>query len=170
MVTIEMIDEFRRRTGASYDEAKTLLARHNGDILEAIIEYERVSSKGSYSYQGSGNAGWQGRSEQRGAYSYGQHQEQWKQRSGGGFGKSLMRGLQKLIDMKLVVADKSDRTFKIPFIILLLLIPVWHILIPLAIVLLFFGARYMVQEIADPNYNVESVVNKIKENVHSKNV
>lgn len=40
-MNFELIDEFRRRTNASYDEAKHYLERTNGDLLEAVIAYER---------------------------------------------------------------------------------------------------------------------------------
>lgn len=40
-ITIELIDEMRKRTNCSYQEAKELLEKHNGDIIEAIIEFER---------------------------------------------------------------------------------------------------------------------------------
>ena len=39
-ITIELIDEMRKRTNCSYQEAKELLEKHNGDLIEAIIEFE----------------------------------------------------------------------------------------------------------------------------------
>lgn len=41
-ITIELIDEMRKRTNCSYQEAKELLEKHNGDIIEAIIEFEKT--------------------------------------------------------------------------------------------------------------------------------
>ena len=40
-ITLEQIDEVRVRTNCSYEEAKMLLEKHNGDSLEAIIEFEK---------------------------------------------------------------------------------------------------------------------------------
>ncbi|NLT94411.1 MAG: DUF4342 domain-containing protein [Clostridia bacterium] len=40
-ITIELIDEMRKRTNCSYQEAKELLEKHNGDLIEAIIEFEK---------------------------------------------------------------------------------------------------------------------------------
>ncbi|MGI6226540.1 MAG: DUF4342 domain-containing protein [Peptococcales bacterium] len=40
-ITIELIDEMRKRTNCSYQEAKVLLEKHNGDLIEAIIEFEK---------------------------------------------------------------------------------------------------------------------------------
>ncbi|WP_425446097.1 DUF4342 domain-containing protein [Dethiothermospora halolimnae] len=53
-ITLEKIDQIRERTGVSYKEAKEVLERHNGDVLEALIELEashksfgqNISSKG----------------------------------------------------------------------------------------------------------------------------
>lgn len=39
-INLESIDTIRERTGASYKEAKEALERHNGDVLEALIELE----------------------------------------------------------------------------------------------------------------------------------
>jgi NACalpha-BTF3-like transcription factor len=49
-ITLEKIDEIRRRTNCSYEEAKMFLEKHNGNILEAIIDLEKkqsTSSKGN---------------------------------------------------------------------------------------------------------------------------
>jgi hypothetical protein len=46
MVTIEMVEEFRRRTNCSYDDAKYYLEKYNGDMLEAIIAFERGRNHG----------------------------------------------------------------------------------------------------------------------------
>ena len=40
-ITIELIDEMRKRTNCSYQEAKELLKKNNGDLIEAIIELEK---------------------------------------------------------------------------------------------------------------------------------
>ena len=43
-ISMELIDELRKRTNCSYAEAKALLEKHNGDLLEAIVEFERKNS------------------------------------------------------------------------------------------------------------------------------
>lgn len=53
-ITLEKIDKIRERTGISYKEAKEVLMKHNGDVLEALIDLEEskhtwsdnLSSKG----------------------------------------------------------------------------------------------------------------------------
>jgi translation elongation factor EF-Ts len=39
-VTLEKIDALRERVGVSYRVAKELLEKNNGDILEALIDFE----------------------------------------------------------------------------------------------------------------------------------
>lgn len=39
-ITLEKIDNIRERTGISYKEAKEVLEKHNGDVLEALIDLE----------------------------------------------------------------------------------------------------------------------------------
>lgn len=45
-LSLEQIDEMRKRTNCSYEEAKELLEKHNGDILEAIVEFEKKHRDG----------------------------------------------------------------------------------------------------------------------------
>lgn len=40
-ISMEQIDEMRKRTNCSYQEAKELLEKNNGDLLEAIVEFEK---------------------------------------------------------------------------------------------------------------------------------
>ncbi len=39
-ITLEKIDTVRERTGATYREAKEALERHNGNVVEALIDLE----------------------------------------------------------------------------------------------------------------------------------
>lgn len=137
---IHMIDEFRRRTNASYDEASYYLEKHNGDLLEAIIAFEREKT----GFQGQGTA----------------HSRT------GGFVNGLIKGIQMLFDTKLIITDKNLKTFNIPIILPLILIPAWHVFIIMAIVMYFMGFRFTFHKIPDANVNVESIVNKIKDKVN----
>ena len=40
-ISLELIDQMRKRTNCSYEEAKTLLEKYNGNIVEAIVDFER---------------------------------------------------------------------------------------------------------------------------------
>ena len=46
-ITLEMVDQVRERTGASYEEAKAALESANGDVVNAIIEIERSDRAGA---------------------------------------------------------------------------------------------------------------------------
>ena len=54
-VSMELIDEMRKRTNCSYAEAKELLEKHNGDLLEAIVEFEKRNRPGPGSRNGNGH-------------------------------------------------------------------------------------------------------------------
>ncbi|HHY64134.1 MAG TPA: hypothetical protein GX501_03715, partial [Clostridiaceae bacterium] len=84
-MNIQLIDEFRRRTNASYEEAKYYLERFNGDLLEAIVAYEREKT------------GYYSRSRATGAANRLLHH--------------IMRIIQKLVDIKLIITDKDSREF-----------------------------------------------------------
>lgn len=43
-ISIEQIDEMRKRTNCSYQEAKELLEKHEGDMVEAIVEFEKTQA------------------------------------------------------------------------------------------------------------------------------
>lgn len=45
MVTMEMIDQFRKRTNCSYEEAKMYLERNQGNMVDAIVDFERNHNK-----------------------------------------------------------------------------------------------------------------------------
>jgi hypothetical protein len=57
-VTIEKIEELKKRSKISYEEAKILLEKHNGNVVEALIELEKNKkisescSRGKESYEG----------------------------------------------------------------------------------------------------------------------
>ncbi len=135
-MNIQLIDEFRRRTNASYEEAKYYLERFNGDLLEAIVTFEKEKT--------------------------GHHNQNRIHVGASRFLYGLMRIVQKLIDIKLIITDKNFKAFHIPLIILIALGPVWHILVFAAIIMLIMGYKFTFQEIPDPNINVENIVERIK--------
>lgn len=45
-ISLEQIDEMRKRTNCSYEEAKELLEKHNGDVVDAIVEFEKKHRQG----------------------------------------------------------------------------------------------------------------------------
>lgn len=49
-INMELIDEMRKRTNCSYQEAKELLEKHNGDLIDAIIEFETRHGSQSHAH------------------------------------------------------------------------------------------------------------------------
>ena len=142
-MNMQLIDEFRRRTHSSYDEARYYLERYNGDLLEAIIAFEKDRS-------GKGYAG--GHNHYRG-------------RCNGTFNRLIrgfLRVLQKLIDVKVVITDSNERTFRVPLLVPLVLFPVWYALIIVAIILYCMGFKISFQDMPDPNLNLNSVMDNIR--------
>lgn len=135
---LHLIDEFRRRTNSSYDEARYYLEKNNGDLLEAIIAFEK--DRTGFQYHGN-------------------------TRRTGGFSRAIIRFVQRLFDIKLVITDKSLRTFTIPIIILIVLSPVWHLLALLAVIMLIMGYKFGFQEIPDPNVDIGTIIKKIRNKV-----
>jgi len=48
MITLELVDQMRKRSNCSYEEAKFFLEKHNGDVLEAIVDFERSKSSARF--------------------------------------------------------------------------------------------------------------------------
>jgi hypothetical protein len=140
---IKLIDEFRRRTNANYDEAKYYLEKYNGDLLEAIIAFEKERT------------GYQKRSNFHGGANR--------------LLNGLVRVVQKLIDINLIIIDRTGRDFPVPLLLLLVLGPIWHILLLVAFVMLIMGYKFMFREIPDPNVNVQNFVEKIKDKARENN-
>lgn len=133
---MHLIDEFRRRTNSSYDHARYYLERFNGDLLEAIIAYERENVTYSKAPR--------------------------RHHTSGRFFKGLIRVIQRLFDIKLIIIDRNCKSFSVPVILPLVLFPVWHILFVLAVVMWIIGYRFTFQEMPDPNINIESIVEKMR--------
>jgi len=147
MVTLEQVEKLREKANISYEEAQAALEKTNGDILEAIINLEkerripRPEGGGYYS------------SEKRGAEYKGEEKPGGKPKKDDGvslgelvgnffcwIGKILNKGNRNTFDVKRKGAD----VISIPVTVLavLLLFTFW-ITVPLIIVGLFFGYRYM---------------------------
>jgi translation elongation factor EF-Ts len=45
MVTLEQIDELRKRVNVSYEEAKKTLEKNDGDLIKSIIELEKKKGR-----------------------------------------------------------------------------------------------------------------------------
>jgi hypothetical protein len=139
MITIEQIDEFRKRTNSSYEDAKYYLEKNNGDILDAIIDFERTKSGRTH-----------------------RHQNKKQQED---FGKNFADILQKGFDTRIFVEDQSSTLFSIPVILLILFIPLWVPILIAGILLLLLGYRFSVRDVKSQNVNVNNIIKNINEKV-----
>lgn len=138
MITIEQIDEFRKRTNSSYEDAKFYLEKNNGDVLDAIIDFERTKTGGK-----SHNA------------HYKKNQED--------YGKRFADILQKGFDTRICIEDKNAVLFTIPVILMLLLIPLWPMALLFFVFLMVLGYKFSIRDVKNENVNVSSFFSNINE-------
>lgn len=143
MITIEQIDEFRKRTHSSYEDAKYYLEKNNGEILDAIIDFEKTRTGKTYNYQKK------------------QHDE---------YGKRFADILQKGFDTRVCIEDKGQTLFTIPVILLILLIPLWIIVLLLFVFLMMLGYKFSIRDVKNPNFNVSSLFQNINDKMKESNV
>lgn len=144
MITIEQIDEFRKRTHSSYEDAKFFLEKNNGDILDAIIDFERTKTGKGHSHQNK------------------------KQKNE--FGDRFAEILQKGFDTKIIVEDKGSILFTIPIILLILLIPLWVFVLLFFILLSTLGYKFSIRDEKSRNVNVNNIFQNINNRMKDKEV
>jgi hypothetical protein len=98
MITLEQVDQLRKRTNCSYEEAKVLLEKHNGNVLDAIVEFEKSKGKRSFGYD----------------------DKSWKKQSGDFF-KSIWEMIQKGFENNVVIEDRNVILINLPVNIMILL-------------------------------------------------
>ncbi len=134
MITIEQIDEFRKRTNSSYSDAKYFLEKNNGNILDAIIDFERTKA-GSASNQNNR-----------------QHND---------MGERFADFLQKGFDTRVIVEDKETVLFSVPVILLIILIPLWLVVVIFFAFFAVLGYKFRIQEISTNGFDVHSFLKNI---------
>ncbi len=144
MITIEQIDEFRKRTHSSYEDAKFFLENNNGDILDAIIDFEKTKSNKVNS-----------------------HQAKKKKED---FGNKFADVLQKGFDTKIIVEDKGSILFTVPIIILILLIPIWVFACLFFLLLATLGYKISIRDEKSRNVNINSIFQDINNKMKDKEV
>lgn len=132
-ITLEKIDMIMQRANVSYKEAKEALEKHNGDILEALIELEAEQKTSRPNFD-------QGNREER---RYRQnHQDFWAEFSDGA--KQLFK---KMSATSLTLSSKEKQYFDIPMIVAFILA---LITLPVSLFLLIlpycFGLRFDIKD------------------------
>lgn len=140
MITLEQVDQLRKRTNCSYEEAKALLEKHNGDVLEAIVEFEKSKHNRNFA----GNNGYSDNSE-------------WK-RQGGEFWKKFKELIRKGFENKIVIEDKGGVLLNISVnIMLLLIVFIPYITVPILLLLLLLGYKISIRKVQGNEVNITSM-------------
>jgi hypothetical protein len=141
MITLEQVDQLRKRTNCSYEEAKAMLERHNGDVLEAIVEFEKSKQNKNYANQ---NCCWDN--------------TEWK-KQGGEFWKKCKELIQKGFENKVVIEDRNGVLLNVSVnIMLLLIIFISYITLPVLVLLLILGFKISIKKAEGKEYNLTSMV------------
>jgi NACalpha-BTF3-like transcription factor len=142
-ITIELIDEMRKRTNCSYQEAKELLEKHNGDIIEAIIEFEKSQPHRSRHCPHTNNSS---------------------------FGATIKKLIHKGSVTRFIIEKNAETYLNIPIIILVLIVLVtmpiiWFYLVLVA-ALYIMGYKIRIKrsagQIVEINEIMDDLSNKVK--------
>jgi len=150
MVTLEQVEKLRQYGNITYDEAKKALEEANGDILEAIIILEKLKLIEEPENGGYHNSM---REQQNGKNHY--QEQEGKTKSNEKNGTSFSELMGKVLRWTGGIINKGNRnhfevikgenkiiTIPVTVLVLLLMFAFW-IAVPLIVVGLFFGYRYM---------------------------
>lgn len=153
---MEMVERLREKTGLSYEEARAALERSNWDLLDALVALEKEGkvSGGAAHYSTRTDAQPDAANDKK-THTEGDSFSDIMKR----FWNWIRRVLQASVHNQLCMLDKNgQQVLAIPVIlfVLLILFAFWVIL-PLMIVSLFFGCRYLFR---GPDLGKESV-NKV---------
>jgi len=136
MITLEQVDQLRKRTNCSYEEAKVLLEKHNGNVLDAIVDFEKSKGKKSFGYD----------------------DKSWKKQSGDFF-RSIWEVIQKGFENNVVIEDKGSILLNLPvnvMILLTIIIPL--IIIPVLLVLMLLGYKISIRKQKGEEINLTSMM------------
>ncbi|MCR5791258.1 MAG: hypothetical protein K6G83_15350 [Lachnospiraceae bacterium] len=154
MEELEKVEKLREKAGVSYEEAREALRESKGDLLDAMVYLEKTGKTSRpapsvYSTQ---------YEEQSGYENVEDHRE--KEPTGRGFATRLKHVFsviwRTLLDNSISMRSKSgEEVLKVPLILLFVLVLLgFGVIIPVMVVLLFFGFRYnIVGEKDMPNVN-----------------
>ena len=116
MDKFEMIEKLRERADISYEEAKEILDRAEGDLLEAFVLLEKEGKM---------------------------RQPQGKEKQPGGLSKAIRNFTDFLTQTSFHVTRKENDIFAMPSLVFAgLLLFFWEPIIPVMVIALFFGVRY----------------------------
>lgn len=147
-ISLEMIDEMRKRTNCSYEEAKELLEKHNGDLLEAIVEFEK---KYGHAFK---------------HRHFNKHHQEFKNCSG--FGQKIKNLIHKGFKTKVVIEKEGTTYLNIPVNILILAViftmPVFWIYPLLLVAIYLMGYKISIRK----EKGQDIVINKFVDDIGNR--
>lgn len=192
VVTLEQVEKLKEKANVSYEEAKAVLERHNGDLLEALIELERrgkaqtAASGGFYTTRPDGKPevelvltpppGPDRGKKSKGGQKYRYGKGVIFQVESEGLGEAIRDLVRRSISNHLEVWRNGQKMTTIPILVLVLLVVFFFwITLPLLVVGLFFGCRYRFggPDLGREDLNrvmdrVSDTVGEVRDNVRSE--
>lgn len=152
---MEMVDRLREKTGLGYEEARNALENANWDMLEALVALEKqgkVNGNAHYSTRGATQAPADGQKKQPEGESFSDMMKR--------FGRWIKRLFQRSVENQLCMLSHSgQQVLSIPVLLFaVLLILAFWVVLPLMIISLFFGCRYLFR---GPDLGKDSVNNVV---------
>ncbi|HAA26305.1 MAG TPA: hypothetical protein DCE11_09380 [Ruminiclostridium sp.] len=139
MITLEQVDQLRKRTNCSYEEAKVLLEKHNGNVLDAIVEFEKNKGKKCSGYE----------------------EKTWKRQSGDFF-KSIWEVIRMGFENNVVIEDKNGILLNLPInVMLILIIIIPMVVIPVLLVLMLLGYKLSIRKQKGEEIDLTSMMHDV---------
>ncbi|AHF10988.1 MAG: DUF4342 domain-containing protein [Dehalobacter sp.] len=147
-ISMEQIDEMRKRTNCSYQEAKELLEKYDGDLIDAIIAFEKMHGNKSNS-------------------SFNQKTCPKEQ----SFGKKVKALIQKGCVTRFIIEKDQNIILNIPIIILivavLITMPIIGLYVAAFILLYVMGYRIRIRKEKGQDVNINEFVDGIGSKVRT---
>lgn len=168
-ITLELVEELRRRADLSYEEARAALEAADGSLLDALIALEKAGrltggQGGSYSTRGGTNA----RPAQAAAPGSGpsDRADEWEASPAARFFRRLLDILRPNSGNRFEIWRQGGMTASMPILILIILLAAFFwIALPLLIVGLFFGFRYRFSGPDLGRQDLNSAMDKVSDTV-----
>jgi hypothetical protein len=147
-ISMEQMDEMRKRTNCSYQEAKELLEKYNGDLIDAIIAFEKMHGNHSNS-------------------NFNQKTSQKEQ----SFGKKVKALIQKGCITRFIIEKDQTIILNIPIIILIMAIlitmPIVGLYVAAFILLYVMGYRIRIRKEKGQDVDINEFVDGIGSKVRT---
>lgn len=159
---MEKVEKLRERANVTYEEARNALEASNWDLLDAMVSLEREGKT-----KGPEQTNYSTSYEEQQEYVKVEEKVREQENSAPRIGKTVSGGIRRFIricfDNSFCVRRNDELVFKLPLIVMVLLLLVsWKAVLFVAVAALFFGFRYSFEgkdELKDANNFMDSAGN-----------